>query len=402
MKLSLQEGICIRPLSRKQIQERLRGAGKHLDGFRATLRDDPRIWELLESPLMLEIAILAFKDKTAKAVRLSGTAEERRNQLLAAYVDGMFKRGKHRGLLYPRERVERWLGWLACRLRSHNQTILYLEKIKLDWLPGKLDRRLISIGTAIVPGILVYVGILVVRSNWLLALLVATFLACGIAAIADPDPVETVRWSRSGLKREFGWYVLGLGCVTGVIIFVLGLAQGFGPFAGYLVLALGMIVAALAMSGLVDYVAEKPLSPNDGTRRSALTAVGTALAVGGITTAVSLPGHLLARVSLDFVDYLMLVVIAGFGTGGIHGGLFFLRHILVRVSLARHGFAPLRYVRFLNYATDMVFLRRVGGGYRFVHRLLQEYFDSLNVSRDQLNGQQATSMPTSNELASPS
>jgi hypothetical protein len=34
-------------------------------------------------------------------------------------------------------------------------------------------------------------------------------------------------------------------------------------------------------------------------------------------------------------------------------------------------------IRFLDYATEPIFLRKVGGGYIFVHRLLQEYFADL-------------------------
>ncbi len=35
---------------------------------------------------------------------------------------------------------------------------------------------------------------------------------------------------------------------------------------------------------------------------------------------------------------------------------------------------PLDYVRFLEYATALIFLRRVWGGYTFDHDLLQEHF----------------------------
>jgi hypothetical protein len=35
---------------------------------------------------------------------------------------------------------------------------------------------------------------------------------------------------------------------------------------------------------------------------------------------------------------------------------------------------PPNYVSFLNYATERIFLRRVGGGYIFIHRLVQEHF----------------------------
>ena len=38
---------------------------------------------------------------------------------------------------------------------------------------------------------------------------------------------------------------------------------------------------------------------------------------------------------------------------------------------------PRHLIHFLNYAADLIFLRKVGGGYIFVHRLLQEYFASL-------------------------
>jgi len=38
---------------------------------------------------------------------------------------------------------------------------------------------------------------------------------------------------------------------------------------------------------------------------------------------------------------------------------------------------PWNYPRFLDYAAKRILLRKVGGGYMFVHRLLLEYFASL-------------------------
>jgi hypothetical protein len=40
---------------------------------------------------------------------------------------------------------------------------------------------------------------------------------------------------------------------------------------------------------------------------------------------------------------------------------------------------PWQYVRFLDYAADRVLLRRVGGGYSFIHPLLMDYFASLGA-----------------------
>lgn len=45
----------------------------------------------------------------------------------------------------------------------------------------------------------------------------------------------------------------------------------------------------------------------------------------------------------------------------------------VRLRARRHylqGYTPRNYARFLDYANDRVFLQKVGGGYRFIHRLL--------------------------------
>jgi hypothetical protein len=42
--------------------------------------------------------------------------------------------------------------------------------------------------------------------------------------------------------------------------------------------------------------------------------------------------------------------------------------------LWRQGAIPVKYVDFLDYAAECIFMRRVGGGYVFVHRLVQEHF----------------------------
>jgi hypothetical protein len=36
----------------------------------------------------------------------------------------------------------------------------------------------------------------------------------------------------------------------------------------------------------------------------------------------------------------------------------------------------------LDYATDRIFLRKVGGGYIFIHRMLMEYFVALETEPD--------------------
>jgi hypothetical protein len=59
------------------------------------------------------------------------------------------------------------------------------------------------------------------------------------------------------------------------------------------------------------------------------------------------------------------------------GGKASLQHLVLRRLLVRNKAAPWRYVEFLDEATDRLLLRKVGGGYVFVHRLLLDYFADL-------------------------
>jgi hypothetical protein len=50
---------------------------------------------------------------------------------------------------------------------------------------------------------------------------------------------------------------------------------------------------------------------------------------------------------------------------------------LCRSILITQGRTPRVYSRFLDYAADRIFLQKVGGGYRFIHRLLREHFADM-------------------------
>jgi hypothetical protein len=51
----------------------------------------------------------------------------------------------------------------------------------------------------------------------------------------------------------------------------------------------------------------------------------------------------------------------------------------LRINNYWNGYIPWNYGRFLDHCVDLIFLRRVGGGYIFVHRLLMEHFAEMYV-----------------------
>jgi hypothetical protein len=61
------------------------------------------------------------------------------------------------------------------------------------------------------------------------------------------------------------------------------------------------------------------------------------------------------------------------------GGLACIRHGVLRWLLWRAGSIPWNYPRFLDYAAEHILLRKVGGGYIFLHRLMLDYFANLET-----------------------
>ena len=73
----------------------------------------------------------------------------------------------------------------------------------------------------------------------------------------------------------------------------------------------------------------------------------------------------------------MFGIIGGLFGGLLGGGDTVAKHYVLRFILWWQDHVPFNYARFLDYCVERIFLRRVGGGYIFIHRLLMEHFASL-------------------------
>jgi hypothetical protein len=118
-------------------------------------------------------------------------------------------------------------------------------------------------------------------------------------------------------------------------------------------------------------------SVNEGTRRcikmalmgGLIAGLGGGLIAGLFGRVMFGPG---TGLMLGLRGGLMLLLIVGL----LCGGTFALKHLILRLFLWKSKSAPLDYVAFLAQARELLFLRQVGGGYIFVHRLLREFFVS--------------------------
>ncbi|MGL5942848.1 MAG: hypothetical protein ACRC2S_21265 [Waterburya sp.] len=61
-----------------------------------------------------------------------------------------------------------------------------------------------------------------------------------------------------------------------------------------------------------------------------------------------------------------------------YGGIACIQHFNLRLILYKKERIPWNYARFLNYASKLLLMKKVGGGYVFFHRMLLEHFAQMN------------------------
>lgn len=132
---------------------------------------------------------------------------------------------------------------------------------------------------------------------------------------------------------------------------------------------------------------EEKIIPNQGIRRTAtnlfIFVLIWELAIGLLLAVVA------SIVNSSFVEILQALIVGtsfGMAVGlllGLElGGRVCVQHFTLRFLLWCIGYIPWNYARFLDYCTERLFLQRVGGRYRFIHRLLQEHFAAMPLTRE--------------------
>jgi hypothetical protein len=187
--------------------------------------------------------------------------------------------------------------------------------------------------------------------------------------IDDIQMVEALRWS--GNKTLKGGLSVGLS--VGLIFWL-----SVGPEEG---LSFGLIFWLLGVifSGLSREIIETKTTPNQGIRLSVRYAIFGGL-VGGLIFLLffGLGGWLAGRLGIGLNLGLIAGLIVGLLGALWYGGLDIIQHYTLRLILIIQGHTPRHYARFLDHAAGLIFLQKVGGGYRFIHRLLLEHFVAMD------------------------
>lgn len=195
----------------------------------------------------------------------------------------------------------------------------------------------------------------------------------------DIQTVEDLRWSwRKALQGG-----LFSGLIFGILGGLYGLISGLrdGLLSGLLeLLSIGLVLGLFAtlvgavFTGLSREIRESKSIVNQGIWLSIRSAIFAGLLVGLI---YGLIGGLVSGGPTWLRDTL------NFGLMGAlwYGGLDVIQHYVLRLLLLIQEHTPANYARFLDYAVDRIFLQKVGGGYRFIHRLLLEHFAEMDETK---------------------
>jgi hypothetical protein len=74
---------------------------------------------------------------------------------------------------------------------------------------------------------------------------------------------------------------------------------------------------------------------------------------------------------------LSIGLIVGLIVGLNRGGSAVVKHYALRLILWLNGYTPFKFIDFLDHCARLILLKKVGGGYIFIHRMLLEYFAEL-------------------------
>jgi DNA polymerase III delta prime subunit len=407
-RLKLQGAVLLQPLTQAQIDAYLDHGKGELTALKRALHNDDSLRELAQTPLMLSIMSLAYRGVTAESLPEAESVEEQRTHLFGAYVQRMFERRSVREKYSPVQTV-RYLSWLAAHMQQEAQTVFLIERLQPDWLPSK-EQKLIyrllawaAIGLPVGLPLGLTIGLI---TNTLVGLLVGVGITSLIGLTLGPigDYAYNTPGARIRIIETLGWSWrqslagVGIGLIIGVIAgLIVGTARQTPAMLAVSVAgALSFGVVGGVAGGLTSREVERRTIPNQGIRRSASNALRVGVPLG---IAAIIAGTLALRLAyvvifdLDIAVFqlraftqlnseLIFGVLAGL-TIGLAFAMFFgllavLRHAVLRAMLYRNGSVPLNYARFLDYAAERIFLRKVGGGYIFIHRLLLDYFAGLN------------------------
>ncbi|MFJ5987101.1 NACHT domain-containing protein [Lentzea sp. NPDC092896] len=395
--LSLGAAVLIQPLSEPQTMKYLKRFGSALAGLRQALAEAPVLWDLLRTPFLLSVAVRAYEGRPAADVGRAGSLEEGQRHLLEAFVDRTLRRKGQLAGFTPEQTV-RWLAYIARSLAERLEMFYGPEFISTRWLipthRRRLNRLAALLGSVLLGGAVGLPIAVVVHPVTGLGTGLFTAIVYGMIMKSSSPPnvslvegdsfggrvfLVLISWIAFGIVLAVALPVLGgaLALIASVPVGIVGVLFG----ASFLDLMLGMLGIGALWGLLLGLIMPAPFFSEleiyaGGTRRGGDALRDTWWFFCLITVGVSTLAALVLESHWGAMEVLAGAVF-GLACGYLYCGRALLGHWGSRAVMAGAGVVPWRQTAFLDFAESRMLMLKVGDGHMFAHRLLFEYFATL-------------------------
>ena len=376
------ELVEIEPLTPDEVAIYLNRHPEHFAHLSAALTNDPRLRDLLTTPLLLWVAAFAFEDTPALVT--IGQNGSPISILFDRYVQAMLqredeKRGRTKEPGYGLTETNLWLAGIAKGMQNAGRLSFEMEDLSPSFLPPSSQ----SSGRAAVwlSQMILYVSAWMLLVRFLFPFLYGNetpigwiwfwiFVISFLISCTDSNrPVDQLLYH---LKASVvGVAIIGL-LFAAMAFYLWTWMEAASFFAG-------IMVFGLALEGIERVSILERTSVYQGFFRSAQYSATILAVAAGLFV---LFAEAADQVGVRAVLAAYVLQFSAMGTlvaARLYGGGFVVDHVLVRLLLWRNRILPLRGTTFLNFAVDRVIMTRQGASYRFIHRMLQEHLASKFV-----------------------
>ena len=405
--INLYGAVYLQPLPDQRIVDYL--TALQLENVWEDVRDDEALHELLTKPLFLSLFGLAQSRRkfSLRDWQILPDSDARVSYLLDMYVEAVFSQdlvvdpqSKRQGVLSKTygnsflptdESTIRTLIFTAKGLEEERRTDFLIEKIQPSWL--QTDKEEGDYGALLSLLIMIpFVSIQLIARSFTpeFSLLLITFPWLKLWWTRNEIvPAEKLRFSKVvELIHEYRSGIsLLLACVSIFLVSLSWLIDWAGEGWRLLVIVpISGVMINMSLSWLIENTQEDIVistEANQGIKNlwsNMLRFILILMPIAAfLTFRFSIGINAIADESFSIkviVSYAIYIIGFAFFEAG---GKALAQHTALRLICYLERYAPLRYGQMLNYCVERHILQRLGGRYRFVHRLLQKHFSDMSL-----------------------
>jgi hypothetical protein len=276
-----------------------------------------------------------------------------------------------------KKQTRHWLVYLAQQLQRESKAEFAIDKMQPSYINNSAAKFLWRIVSGLVFGVIFGVslgGIVTLCFNPKVGLIsgLLTGLSWGITytKIEKIEPVDKLIFS---YKQLYSGFLTGLPWLV-----IIGIISWFiGELYLILITEITFIIMFVFPKGFMNSEIKPQRFANQGIYESIINACKSTLLGAAIGV---LPLGLMSeslRLKAGVPLWIGSILVGALSSASVAC----IQHFILRLILYRDGYIPWNYARFLDYCTERLFLQRVGGRYRFIHRLLQEHFAEMPLEK---------------------